>query len=153
MKGDFEMNRKAKINIAGNVFVITSAYSLEQLKQVERYRPEALTLKDEDGNVTFAVGTGSSSFGKIGVSFNDTTYDEHKLACITLNIPNGTQDAKQYVADYVGMAFLKLQNIEARLSGVLEEIEDIEAEIRGNITSANDDIVPQTTTTEVEDND
>lgn len=124
----------AKIFIAGNVFVVQSSVQLEKLRLLEKYRPESLKLKDEDGNVVFVVGTGSGSINNIGVSFKDASHDEHKLACITLPVPFGTEDAKKYVADYVGLSFLNLQNIESRLEAALEDIEDDMAEILGSIT-------------------
>ena len=49
----------AKIVIAGDAIVVTSAMKLEDIKTIEKYRPNALTLMgSEDGKEPiFAIGT------------------------------------------------------------------------------------------------
>lgn len=130
----------AKITIAGDVFIITSSKTLDQLKQLEKYFPKALVLEDENDKPYFAVGTGSGSINKNGISFNGATPDEHKLAYMKQDIPAGVADAKQYVADHVGTAFLNLQRVEARLGDALNEMEKAKEEVLKNITNINDPV-------------
>ena len=101
----------AKIIIAGNVFVVTSSHSLESIKLLEKYRPDALILKDDKGEPVFKVGTGTNaSINKNGVCFNAATHDDQKLACMTFPIPPDTEDAKNYTTEFVGQAISDPQN-------------------------------------------
>jgi len=123
----------AKIFITGNVFVIKSTISLEKLKLLEKYRPEALKLKNEEGEAIFGVGTGSSNISKNGASFKEATLDEAKLACMTLPFPAGTENAKECVKDFLGLSFLNLQKVERGYEAALRGIEDDMALIEENI--------------------
>lgn len=128
----------AKITIAGDVAVITSSKTLEQLKQVEKNYPDALKLRDDDGRCYFAIGTGSESVNKNGISFNGATHDGHGLAYTKFCIPKDTADAKDYVADYVGTSFLNLQRVEKNLDIALSKIKEDKAEVLKNIVNTAD---------------
>lgn len=132
----------AKIVIAGDVFIITSSKTLEDLKQIEKHFPDALKLKDDDEKLYFAVGTGSSNVNKNGISFNGETPDEHRHAFMRLTIPTDVADAKQYVADYVGTAFINLQKVEENLGAALQKIKENKAEVMRNIVVITDENVP-----------
>lgn len=62
----------AKIVIAGDAIVVTSAMKLEDIKTIEKYRPNALTLMGgEDGKEPiFAIGTteGCGNINQVGAS-------------------------------------------------------------------------------------
>ena len=130
----------AKITIAGDAVVITSAMKLEDIKTIEKYRAKALQLMGGENNkeVIFAMGTtrGTGSISKYGASFGGVSHDDEKLATITLGIdvvrPVG--DIKDWVADYVGSAIISLNTLEAKLGGVLEDIADEKAKVLSNIT-------------------
>jgi len=118
----------AKILVAGNVFVIQSDIQLEKLRKLEKYQPDALKIFDDNGSILFAVGTGSASISKIGISFSEASHDEKKLACVTQPIPTGTEDVKSYIADRIGHSFLNLQKIEAGIGNALIQVEkDLQA--------------------------
>ena len=89
----------AKITIAGDAAVVTSAMKLEDIKTIEKYRPKELVLKGgEDGKEPiFAVGTtnGAGNINAFGASFGDETRDDEKLACITLFLDGVTGDGIQ----------------------------------------------------------
>ena len=74
----------AKITIAGDAAVVTSAMKLEDIKTIEKYRPKELVLKGgEDGKEPiFAVGTtnGAGNINAFGASFGAETRDDEKLA-------------------------------------------------------------------------
>ena len=120
----------ANINIMGGSAVITSTKSLESIKTLEKYRPSALVLKekDDDGIVTevFRVGTTGKSHGSIGecgASFGGSSYDEAKLATITVALPTGLKDPKEYVAEVYGNALNNLNKVEAQIDGALAEVQ------------------------------
>jgi hypothetical protein len=98
----------AKVNIAGNSYVITSDVSMADLETVKKYRPNALAIIDEETKeTTFKVGIGStSSVNDHGVTFSGVTNNEAKLATATLSIPANSLeegDAKDYVLDKAGI--------------------------------------------------
>jgi hypothetical protein len=113
----------AKITVVGDVYVITSGKKLEDIKLVERYRPNALKIFDEDGNEVFVVNTnGDGYIGKFGVTFAQEARDGSKAAVITMPIPKNVQDAKRYAVNELGAPLMNLNKIEAGLDAVIAEI-------------------------------
>lgn len=114
----------AKIKVVGGAYAIISTYTLDQLKEVEKYRPKALQIINPETKKTeFAIGTGSiASVSKYGMTFNEATRDEAGNACITLNIPTDVTDAEAYIVETVGAAITKLATIEAAIAPAQEEI-------------------------------
>ena len=124
----------AKVTIAGNSYVITSAVSMADLETVKKYRPSALAITDPETKETlFRVGistytsteTGidASSISDYGVSFGGVSNDDAKLATATLSIPADVEDAKEYVLDKAGLALVNLEKVEADIAEVLADIQ------------------------------
>lgn len=132
----------AKITIAGDAVVITSTQKLEDIKLLEKYRPKALCLYETGENgkkeEVFKVGstTGEGAISMYGASFGSTTHDEEKLATITMTLPRGVADAKQYVADAVGVAILNLNKVEAQFAEALADVTAEKETVMENITVA-----------------
>lgn len=130
----------AKIVVAGDAAVITSAMRLEDLRTIEKYRPKELVLKGgEDGKEPiFGIGTtqGVGNINAVGASFGAETRDDEKLACITMIIDGVTGDVKDWIADRLGAAIINLNKLEAKLPAVLEEIAAEKSAVMGNITIA-----------------
>ena len=130
----------AKITIAGDAVVITSALKLEDIKTIEKYRPKALTLMGgEDGKeAIFAIGTtnGPGSINAVGASFGRESYGEDKLAVITMVADGVTGDPKEWVADRIGGAVMHLNELEDKLPAVLEELAGQKAAVMDAITVA-----------------
>lgn len=116
----------AQIKVVGNAAVVSSALSLEQLKTVKKYRPEALVLKGgEDGKEkVFCIDvadSGNGSLNKYGATFAGESHDAAKLATITMMVePVG--DIKAHIVDKFGGAILKLNELESKLVAVLGSI-------------------------------
>jgi len=124
----------AKVTIAGNSYVVTSAVSMANLEMVRKYRPSALAItNDETKETLFRVGIGSSSLNDYGISFGGVSNDEAKLATVTLTIPSDVEDAKKYVLDKAGLAFVYLEKIEGEVAKVLEDINTERAAIAESI--------------------
>lgn len=127
----------AKITIAGEAVVITSALKREDIELLEKYRPDALILKGgEDGKkpiFRIATTTGAGDINKYGASFGGETHDEAKLATITMMSGVVGEDIREAVAEKVGTAILNLNKLEATLPEVLEEISAEKAAIMDNI--------------------
>jgi len=130
----------AKIVIAGDAVVVTSALKLEDIHTIEKYRPKALVLKGgEDGKEPiFAIGTtsGAGNINEVGASFGRESHDEGKLATVTMVIGSTAGDVKEWVADRIGTAVMYLNRLEATLPDVLKEIANEKATIMSNITVA-----------------
>lgn len=130
----------AKIVIAGDAVVITSALKLEDVKTIEKYRPDELILKGgEDGKEPiFAIGTteNSGDINEFGAAFGSATRDDGAYACITM-IANGVAgDVKEWVADRIGRALINLNKLEEKLPAVLAEIAGEKKTVMDNISIA-----------------
>jgi hypothetical protein len=131
----------AKITIAGDAVVITSSLKLEEIKNIQKYRPDALVLKGgEDGKEPiYAIGVtdGTGSINNVGASFGREATDGSGLASITMvlsGIP--AEDTKDWVADRLGSAIMNLNALEDKLPPVLHAIAADRATIMQNITVA-----------------
>lgn len=127
----------AAIKIVGSVAVIESSADLETIEKVAKYRPNALKLFEgtgKDKETVFAVdaGRGLGSINKYGVSFGAATTVDGK-ATVTIMIPEGTEDAKEYVKEKVGVAILNLNKVEQQFAGAVSEIDTELANIEANI--------------------
>ena len=124
----------AKVTIAGNSFVITSAVSMADLETIKKYRPSALAITDHETKETlFKVGLGSSSISDYGISFGGVSNDDEKLATATLSIPHDVEDAKEFVLDKAGLAIANLNKVEAGIAEALEEVRTERDTIAQNI--------------------
>lgn len=128
----------AVIKIAGGAAVVESAHSLEDLKKIEKYRPDALNLYEgtgSDRHVVFAVGStgGNGVIGAFGAEFGETTNSEGK-AVITLLMPEGTKDPVKWAEETIGTAIIKLNRVEAQYEGALADVANEQATVRESIS-------------------
>jgi len=126
----------AKIKVAGGAAALVSTLTLEELRLLEKYRPKALVLKEGDEEV-FRVSTCTEgSVTENGVCFAAATRDEAALAEVTLMIPAGVKDAKEFAVDAVGPAVLMLGKVEARAKTALEELKAELTQVRESVSIA-----------------
>ncbi len=129
----------AKITIVGDAVVVTSAMKLEDIKTIQKYRPDALVLKGgEDGKEPiFKLGYGTNgNINKYGAEFSSETHDENKLAIMTLVCKDAGENIKEVVADTIGAYVMTLNKLEATLGNVLTEIAADKQTIMDSITVA-----------------
>lgn len=131
----------AKIVVAGDAAVVTSTLKLEDIKTIEKYRPNELILKGgEDGKEPiFRIGTtdGHGSINSVGASFGREASDGTGLASITMVLNNVPADeVKDFVVDRLGSAVIHLNALEAKLPEVLRDIAAERATVLQNITVA-----------------
>ena len=119
----------AKATVIANAFVVTSALKLEDLKTVKKYRPEALTLYEgegEDKEPVFAIAmteADGGSINKYGATFGKMTDDEgHARLTMTLE-----DYEREDLIDKLGPAILKLNALEATLGAQLDGIAEDKA--------------------------
>lgn len=116
----------ARIVVVNNAVIVTSSLSLGDIKVVQKYRPEALTAYDENGEPTFAIAAtnGAGRITKYGVEFGEATRDEAKLATLTIILEGATEveDVRSAVAEAIGTPVMKLNKIEAVLAPIIAEV-------------------------------
>lgn len=117
----------AKTTVAGDAVVVTSALTLEDIKKVEKFNPEALILRGgKDGNdPIFAIATGPCGLiNEFGATFSKATEDGG-FATITLVARNGIPgDAKKWVAEEMGGAILRLNKLEQQVAAAAAAVYD-----------------------------
>jgi len=131
------MDNAANVSLAGAAAIITSGLKLDQIKRFKKYRPEALTLYDEDDEPIYAIDfdEGPGSINKNGAVFGAAT-NADGYATITVVLDPAEEDKKQLVIDKLGAALLKLNELENGLAGLDEELAAEETEILSHITIA-----------------
>lgn len=117
----------ANVYIKGDAAIITSTVTLENLKNVSKYAPKALTLLGGDDNKeeVFKVLVGKSGAGSInawGATFAPATRDHEGKATITLMVPACVEKAKEWVVNELGGALMNLKAIEEKLPEVIAKI-------------------------------
>lgn len=126
----------AKVTLVGQAAVITSTMKLEDLEMIKKYRKEALTLYDGEGDnryPVFSIGVTKSgnSIDNVGAEFSHA--NEEGYAQITMFCE---KPEKEVIADKIGRPILYLNKLEEALAGVIEEIAAEKAAILENIEVA-----------------
>ena len=127
----------ARINVVGNAIVLSSELKLEDIKKAEKYRPDALVMKDEDGVEVFKVSVGKyPSANEFGITFNGETHgDNGGNATCTWLVDDGIgEDTKETIADLYGSAMIQLGKFETTFPAALEEIKAEREAVLAQIT-------------------
>ncbi len=134
----------AKVKVTAENVIIESSASLEELKRIERFTPEALQLSDEDGKVYFGINTGNQSMiSEFGVTFADETIGDAKHAYIAIpvleSVKNSNDDIKTFVAESYGKAIKNLNTIESKLGDITKKINDDIDEVKNLVKFVEED--------------
>lgn len=124
----------ATIKVVGNIAVIESAFSPEEIAEVSKYRPNALVKVDAETKepvFVVGVGRGDGSLSIFGAEFGSGKNAANK-ALITLRIPDGIEP-KKYIEDKVGVSILALNSIEEGLTATLEAIKEEKAAVMATV--------------------
>lgn len=138
-----KVQNAAKLTATGNAAVLTSAIKLEDLKLIEKYKPEALTLtvRDDDNHKVpvFRAATTKNAYGSVnknGVCFAQQA-DANGFAIVTMAMDfKNVADPKDELEDAFGSALARLNELEQALAGVTEEIGKERDAVREMITVA-----------------
>ncbi len=129
----------ACIKIAGSACVIESAHSLADIKTLEKYRPKTLSLFEGEAGKkeeVFRIGTtakGTGSINTFGAAFGPQSSKDGK-ATITMMIPDGTEDAKKWAEEHIGVAILNLNKVEKQFEAALAEVKEEKKAVSDTIT-------------------
>lgn len=128
----------SKIIVAGDAVVIKSTLKLEDIQLVQKARPKALTIFDEeDGkkilDSAFGICTtaGRGSVTDAGICFNSAS--QEGLAQVTVPVPAGEGELKERVAAAYGVAVMKLGKLESKLPEIISSIKADNAAMLGSI--------------------
>lgn len=128
------------VTVAGGAVVFASALKLEDIEDLVKYAPEALVLKDENGDEVFAVGLakdGHGSIGAYGVSYAKTGKTADGFATVTICAPEKDANAiREAIADTYGPALAKINQIETAAAEKLVEARENHRAVVESITIA-----------------
>ena len=120
-----------KITINGDAYVLASEIKAEDIELLKKYDPDALKIKDKDGNDKFSVtyAEGKSGIQKFTDSacatFGGKTRDDAGNATITGTLPaglNGKDEAKAFVAELVTPFLPYLNQLEKSIPEAAKKI-------------------------------
>lgn len=127
----------ANIIISGSAVVLKSSVTLETIKKLKKYAPDSLILRDEKERLIFKVDVAAQGTGDVAekaVYFAPVTHDPAGLATVSFGIPASVSDAKAWVADELGGAFPKLQELEAAMEAQSDLVDAAKAAMMENIS-------------------
>lgn len=129
-----------KISIISGAFAVTSSIKKEDYDLVKKHNPDALKVHDEDGNEIFTVNYNENcpSIESFGITFGGVSNAEQTKGCLTFtgSIPTGVADAKEYVADKVGVLWDNYKLIEDAFEDNVKAVKEARKLIKDSITVA-----------------
>lgn len=123
----------AGIKVLAGTVAIEVGFTPDQIKEICRYRPDAMKLKDEKGNSLFTVAKvnkANGSINSIGAEFGDA-HSATGNAVIKLEATG--EDVKKWIEENIGVSILNLQKVEAQWAQALDEIAAEKAAVLGTI--------------------
>lgn len=114
----------AKAYVMGSSCVIASKLTPEEITKIAKYRPEALKLYDDKGELCFKVMIDPEcpgSLGGNGACFGNAVNKDGK-ATITIMIDPTLVDPLDMVVDKLGVPMYRLNQVENQAKNVLNEI-------------------------------
>lgn len=119
-------------------FTLVSSIKKADLDLLKKYGPDALKIKDEDGNDLFGISyvEGKHNVSKNGVTFGAVSENGGLMVVGTLpTLPQG-QTASDYVADFVGAALANINKLEESVPAAVASIKEAREQLIGSITEA-----------------
>lgn len=106
----------AKVQIAGNIASITMGVDAKVVDRVNKFVPDAMELRDEDGKQKFVLSLGKGdSFSTYGATFQSVSKATGKYSA-AIRIENEVADPKAYVAEHYGTMIANLNAVEAQIT-------------------------------------
>lgn len=130
-----------KLTITGDAYALTSTIKVDEIELLKKYNPDALSVKDKDGNVKFKVSysEGKGSITPYGVTFGGKGRGESDgCATVTGTLPAGlsTDEAKKYVVELVGGVVAYLEQLEKDVTKAAEAVSTQRKKLIDGITVA-----------------
>ena len=96
----------SKITLNATTFDLISTLSLDDIKLLEKQNPDALAIKDKDGDIQFVVKTGGTmgSISQYGIVFANKTRDGKAVLTYTLDTNMAADEQLNEIFNKVGAA-------------------------------------------------
>lgn len=106
-----------QVKIMANTYALISSIKVCEIESLKKRQPDALKVKDKDGNDVFAIGytEGKDSVTKFGITFGSIARDGSGKAVLVGTIPANVktnEDAKSYVEEQLHAATVYLKQLE-----------------------------------------
>lgn len=144
------------VKVLGNMMQVSSKYSVEELKKVERYAPEALTLFDDAGRGYFSLCLDIDGMAVQCDTYEDEDIKFEACACtpsgditdkaiifdsvsndgrasVMIQLPSISGDVKLFIADEYGKVLKNLEQVEKNVEVALGRAEATETSIVSSI--------------------
>lgn len=118
----------AKIKVLGDMIQIKINLTESDFKKVKNYAPDALKIKNEDGNEIFGISMGDAHCSKYGVAFCNTDA-EGKLFMTTENPIKDHSDPteeKKVIKEQFAQTIFFLEMIEEHFAAIKTELTAME---------------------------
>lgn len=127
-----------KISIIPGAFCVTSKIKKDEFDLVKKHNPDALKVYDNDYNEIFTVNYNENcpAIESFGITFGGVSTADDTKGCLTFTgaIPASIADAKEYVADKVGVLWDNYKLIEDGFAENLKAVKDARKTIKDSIT-------------------
>ncbi len=127
------------VKVVDNVCIFESGLTPDELRFLASQSPESLAqinhASDDVDVVEFIVGvspSGEGSVSRFGVLYNELPGSNGK-ARVSVQVPSGLEDVKEYLLDTYGDQIRRLSAIEAGLPCALEQARSARAELAAKI--------------------
>lgn len=122
----------AKVKMIAQSMYIFADFSKEDIERVNRFKPEALMILRDNGDVDFRVSVAATpSVSAYGIAFNA---EENGKAYIEVFISPSVEDKKQWAAEKFADIVSSLKKIEAKVETAKADIAEFQKEFIDNIT-------------------
>ena len=109
-----------KVKVIENKILVESSITVEEFEKVQRYAPEALIIRDDEGDEFFAVMVEERSMvGDFGIAFNK--HGDKLIAWLDMDKIEGPK--KKHIEEKYGMALSRLKEVEAKVAQCLNDVE------------------------------
>lgn len=128
----------AKLKVLGDMIQIKIDLTESDYNKVKNYAPDALKVKDEEGNEVFGISMGDAHWSKYGVAFCNTDADG-KLFMTTTNPVHDHDDPaeeKKQIKEEFAQTIFFLEMIEKGFADVKTELAAIEQNAEESIEMA-----------------
>lgn len=133
----------ARLNAIGDVIVVTADITEKEYDSIEKHAPEALELKNEDGNTYFAVKMGDASISKYGICFSSRDTNGN-IFMTTNNVITGTHDniekERYLIEEEFSTILANLLKIEEQVSNALEDVKRTISSVSHTITIEGEEV-------------
>lgn len=125
-----------KTKIMLNELIVESAFTPEEILKVNKYAPEVLCEKDENGDYEFiyAYKSKAGAIAPFGIFFNRTNAEGKAVLKVALPECETPEELKAVAADLYGSAILRGKYIEELMVPALENISAKVEEVINEIT-------------------